>query len=321
MQTSYLVILDGAIILFLYFKNPFSTLRGKLAQYYYEVITLLVHLCAFILSLQDSFNASSYTARLILSTGILYLNTALVSGAIGFMFIEIYNTISEKTRAARYKLSEDIAIQTTDRNNFDSQNLTLATSPSQHLQTRAQRKNETWVHNQQTSSLENLHLLPRSKNNSNIIISDFSLESSQAQEFPQNPENSFGEDLHARNKIDQNRGLRPTPIFYRPLPRRFRQSNQKKRSGRPNNAIHPARFVNEWKIVQCVKTSLKIDKRFSSRKRIRALFKKFSYCTVYIFSSMSLFIWVILVNENLITYCIASRFCRFSPLKIFGPCS
>jgi len=78
MQTSYLVALDGATILFLYFKDPFNTLRGKLAQYYYEIITLSVHLCTFVVSLQDSFESPSDTVRSIMSTGIIYLNTSLV---------------------------------------------------------------------------------------------------------------------------------------------------------------------------------------------------------------------------------------------------
>jgi len=153
MQTSYLVIMDGAIIFFLYFKNPFNTLRGRLAQCYYEIITGLVHLCTFILGLQGTFKGLSDTVKLIMSKGILYLNTALVSGAIGFMFIEIYKTISQKTRVARLRQYENIAIQTATED-------TLSTSQDQYLKAETQRRLDSSVdHQNQALSHENVHLL------------------------------------------------------------------------------------------------------------------------------------------------------------------
>jgi len=60
------------------------------------------------MAFQDSLDSPSDTVKKIMSTGILYFNTALISGAIGFMFIEIYKTISEKKRAARLKKSQSI---------------------------------------------------------------------------------------------------------------------------------------------------------------------------------------------------------------------
>jgi hypothetical protein len=209
-QTSYLVIMDVAIISFMYFKNPFKTLRGKLAQYYYEIITFLVHLCALILALQDSFEKSSETVRLIMSTGILYFNIALVSGAIGFMFIEIYKTISQKTRAATRKQYEHIAIQTATADYLETQNLTRTTSPGRHLENRPQRK--------QASKLEDFHLLS-GLSNSNTIISEFNMETPG---LDQNTENSFISGRHARNKIARRRDLLPAPVLDRPLPRKSR---------------------------------------------------------------------------------------------------
>jgi len=188
MQTSYLVILDGAIILFLYFKNPFNTLRGKLAQYYYEIITLLVHLCTFILSLQDSFKHSSGTVRLIMSTGILYLNTALVSGAIGFMFIEIYMLISERAKAGPPKHYENIAIQTA----------TEDTSQAQSLKTETQGRLDSYVDRQQASFYENFHLLPGMNRKRNTDLSGRNLESNF------HAENSRELDIYPRQQRDQS---------------------------------------------------------------------------------------------------------------------
>jgi len=111
MQTAFLIILDGAIILFLFFQNPFATLRGKLAQYYFEAITFLVHLCTLILAMQDTFPNPSETLRSLLSTSIIYLNTTLVSGSIIFLGIEIYKTISQKTKEAKKKQSKNATIR------------------------------------------------------------------------------------------------------------------------------------------------------------------------------------------------------------------
>jgi len=250
MQTCYLIILDGAIILFLYFKNPFITLRGTLCQYYFEVITLLVHICTFILGLQDSLKTSSDTLRTVLSTGIIYLNTALVSGSIGFMFIEIYKTISEKRRARKLKQDEkedekkhyeNIGIQTTTEENL---NFAPIMSPGQHFETGDQRKQETWVNtNEQIASFENFHLLSGFRNNnSNLMINDFHLEPSHFQDFSHQTDHSFLAD--ADERINRSRELSPMPVFIRPPPRSLRQNPQKRRLMARDNKIHPACFVN-----------------------------------------------------------------------------
>ena len=180
MQTPYLIILDGAILMFLYFKNPYNTLRGKLAQYFYEIITLLVHLCTFVMALQDSFTKPSDTVKLIFSTGIIYLNTALVTGSIGFMFIEIYKTISQRARASRRY--EHIAIQTGTEDVL------------------TQRRRESYVDNQQTpSSAENSHLLPGAKNGSNLMESPQTLESNF-----NNQDNSILSDINSGEQKDQS---------------------------------------------------------------------------------------------------------------------
>ena len=98
MQTVYLIIIDGAILLNLYFKKPFVTFQSTLCQYYYEIITLLVHICTCILSMQGTEQNPSEGLKNFMSTSIIYLNTALVSGSIGFMFIEIYKTIRQKMK-------------------------------------------------------------------------------------------------------------------------------------------------------------------------------------------------------------------------------
>ena len=210
MQTSYLVILDGAILLFLYFKNPFNTLRGKLAQYYYETITLLVHFCTFILSLQDIFKNPSDTVRLIMSTGILYLNTALVSGAIGFMFIEIYKRISEKNRAARRKQYENIAIQTAAED-------ILTTTQDQYLKTQTQRRLDTSVDHQQASAYENFHLLPGINQNNNTNSSDLNQESFQIVNLKSNfhADSSRELGMDQSSGINQQRDQDTGPIFIR----------------------------------------------------------------------------------------------------------
>lgn len=93
MQNVYLIISDGAIILFLYIKMPLTTLRGRIMQYYFETITLLVHLCTFALSTTDS---PSDKFQDFFSKTVIYLNKALIGGSFGFMLIELYKTIVQK---------------------------------------------------------------------------------------------------------------------------------------------------------------------------------------------------------------------------------
>jgi len=214
LQTPYLVISDGAIILFLYFKDPFNTLRGKLAQYYFEIITLLVHICTFILALQDSFVDPSDTVRSLLSTGIIYLNIALITGAIGFMFIEIYKTISEKTRAARLKQHQSVPEE-----NQETQNLTLTAIKLQPPEgdVRAQRRQDS-INREQTSPIKKLHFRP--ENNSDLANSDFiHVEDSQA------PESTFHADTNNSISWDHRNHL-PRPIIIRHRPRTINQRQQ-----------------------------------------------------------------------------------------------
>jgi len=212
MQTSYLMIMDGAIIFFLYFKNPFNTLRGTLAQYYYEIITLLVHLCAFILSLQDSFKTSSDTVKLFMSSGILYLNTALVSGAIGFMFIEIYKTISEKERVARLKKSHSVPVD-----NQEIQNLTQTANPFHPSETDVPKRQNS-INQEENKSIEKFYFLPEDNQKRNLVTSDFHMGSSQGVKSNFYAENSMLSDMHPSNRANHqiNQSARLIMIRHRP---------------------------------------------------------------------------------------------------------
>ena len=203
MQTLTLMTLDVAIILFLYFKNPFNTLRGKLAQYYYEIITLLVHICTFILSLQHSSEKPSETIKLIFSTGIIYLNTALMGGSLGFMFIEIYKTISQKIKAAKRKQG-----QNKPEDKQETQNLTQTARPLQPPETDDRNR-------EQTASIDNFYLLPGVNQNGNVTIYDLNMESNF------NPENSRELEMDQSNRINQN----TIPIMIR---RRLQTLNKRK---------------------------------------------------------------------------------------------
>jgi len=240
-QTSYLVISDGAIILFLYFKTPFNTLRGTLAQYYYETITLLVHLCAFILSLQDN---PSDTVKIIMSTGILYLNTALVSGAIGFMFIEIYKIISEKKRAARLKQRLSVP-----EDNQETQNLTRTVSPLQLPETEAQKGQDS-TNQDQTASIEKTSFLPRNNKKRNLSNFDFiNLESSQALEPNFCVENSILSDVNPSDRINQQGHQSARPIVIRRRPQTQGSSLNQTQQG--NSSIFPSHA----KIIDNIQTS------------------------------------------------------------------
>ena len=218
MQTSFLVISDGAIIFFLYFKNPFKTLRGTLAQCYYEIITFLVHLCAFILGLQDSFKHSSYTVKLIMSMGILYLNTALVSGAIGFMFIEIYKTISEKKRAARLKKSHSVPVD-----NQEIQNLNQTASPLHPSETDDAPKRQDSINQEESKSTEKFYFLPENYQNCDLANSDLrNMEPSQGLESNFSGENSISSDMIPSQRINHQRTPSSVPIMIRHRP----QSNK-----------------------------------------------------------------------------------------------
>jgi len=196
MQTAFFIMLDGAIILFLYFKNPFATLRGRLAQYYFEAITLLVHLCTFILALQDTFPHSSSGLRKVLSTGIIYLNTALISGSVGFLFIETYKTISQKNRETRPK---KVRNNVTEGDTSEAQSILPHIQSSSNIET---QNRSDWMNNKRDSSRENSHLFQQSSNNLNLSM---------------NTDDHIIPHLETNHPLDQQRGHsmirgRPQPM-------------------------------------------------------------------------------------------------------------
>ena len=219
LQASYMIMMDMAILSFLYLKNPFNTLRGTLAQYYYEIITLLVHICAFILGLQDTFDTPSATVRLIMSTGILYLNTALISGAIGFMFIEIYKTISEKKRAARLK-------KTIPEDNQETQNLTETADRLQSSEAFPQKRE----HSINQEAVEKFYFVPENYQKHNVFSSNLNMESSQSL----NVENSILSEMNSSNRIDPQRSQSPAPAMIRNRSQRQRRNNPRNPSYRIN---------------------------------------------------------------------------------------
>jgi len=149
MQTAFMIILDGVIILYLFFHKPFTTLRGKLAQYYFETITLLVHICAFAIAMQDSSDTTGL--KNFLCGAIIYLNIVLVIGGISFMSIEIYKMISEKVKEGKKKKYEEVATQTGSQRNVETHDMT----EQANVITRRTHRSES----DQTSSVENFHLL------------------------------------------------------------------------------------------------------------------------------------------------------------------
>jgi len=195
MQTVYLIILDGVVLLFLLFKMPFPTLRGKLAQYYFEAITLLVHISAFSLAMQDSIPSYSGSLKSFLCTTIIYLNSTLVTGGIAFMSIEIYKLISEKTKAGKKKQKGEIATQT----NMEIQDMTERTSVMIGGM-QQQQHSETNLHRRQISLSENFHLLSgfTQENNNNVSFTGMNFDSSS---------NYFHPNMNANNSIFQQQGI------------------------------------------------------------------------------------------------------------------
>jgi len=220
MQTVFMIVLDGAIVLFLYIQIPFTDLRSKLMQYYYEIITLLVHLCTFILALQDTFETSSDTVRKIFCGGILYHNTALVGGSLGFMFIEIYDTIREKVKEREEKLK-------IPEENQETQNLTQTASPLQIPETGGWKR-------ERTESINNFNLLPRMSQNRNMVNSDFNpMESSHAFDSNLNGDNSFPSNMDNSS----HRMIEAASIMVR-HPRRIVRPAPKNRSQILNHTGH-----------------------------------------------------------------------------------
>jgi len=104
MQGIFLLVLDGSIITFMLLKKPLITLRAIFFQYYFEFITIIVHICTIVLSSQGE--EISDVSKKNLSTCIIYMNTALVTGGIAFMFIEIHETVNEKVDEWKQRKSD-----------------------------------------------------------------------------------------------------------------------------------------------------------------------------------------------------------------------
>jgi len=234
MQTSYLVILDGAIILFLIFKKPFKTIEATLCQYYFEIITLLVHICTFILSMQDTFHAPSEAFKLILSTGIIYLNTALISGSIGFMFVEICKTIRKKIKIDKLKKLQEIP-----KDNQETQNLALTTDPLQSPETYLQRR-QNRINHEDVISIEDSDLFTGMNQNMSVL----NMESPQIRESSFNADNSLLSGMNQRKRINRMKGRSTRPILFQQLPRTLKQRQPKKKSRNANNVRNNRQFEN-----------------------------------------------------------------------------
>jgi len=213
MQTLSLITLDGLMIFVLIKKDPFVTLRGKLAQYYFEIITLLVHLSAFILSLQDDESTFSETVLTGLCTSIIYLNTGLMIGSVGFMFIEIYKVISEKlkTKAQKAKKVETIATQT----GLDDETQVLNIMTSVETQAQDQEK-RTWIRNQQVAPIENSHFLSAFTEENSISFTGVNLlPSSNAFHLNMIAEDSVMSDAARAEEGNRHRGHSGVPMTIR----------------------------------------------------------------------------------------------------------
>jgi len=121
------------------------------------------------------------------------------------MFIEIYKTISEKTRAARHKQRQSVPEDTQE-----IQNLTGEVNP---FGVAAQKRQE-WFKREQTSPIRKFHF--RLENTHNLAHSDIiNIENSQVRElsFNAGADNSMFLEMNPRNRIHP---LRPIIIQHRP---------------------------------------------------------------------------------------------------------
>ena len=135
-QATCLLMMDGAIIIFLLSKKPLLTVRAAIAQYFFEIIALLVHLCVFILCLQEN----DTTLKNIVCTSIIYLNIILVVGGTGFMLFEIYLSLREVLDAWKAKRNKKkssvspIVLETSDAQNILSATQPALTEPNLTIQ-------------------------------------------------------------------------------------------------------------------------------------------------------------------------------------------
>jgi len=196
MQTVYLIIIDEAILLFLYFEKPFVTFQSTLCQYYYEIITLLVHISTCFLSFQNP----SDGFKTFLSNSIIYLNTALVTGSIGFMFLEIYKTIRRMTKER--KQYEEIAVQTLSNKDLDLQNTTHLETDSENIE--------------QIASPENFHLLSGlSQQDSHPSLPGMNAEDPMNSDIDNSPPIYQQRRQNHISEIDQEIDLNKTKIFHK----------------------------------------------------------------------------------------------------------
>jgi len=105
-QTGFLMIIDGAILLFLFTKKPFITVRATVAQYFFETMALFVHICVFILSLDNDRNSSPDALKRGLCTCVIYMNTTMVAGSSIFMLVEICTMAKTRIKAWKLKRKE-----------------------------------------------------------------------------------------------------------------------------------------------------------------------------------------------------------------------
>jgi len=196
-QTIALVIIDGVMIVLLFRLKPFASLQAKLAQYYFEAITLFVHICAFFLSIQGKEGNPDDAFRKIFSSAIIYANTILVAGALGFMFIELFMMIREKTEASSSQKtlsrspSQSIAIQTSANKNSEAQHISFRTETA-NLITHGNyvpRKHNQIHPDQSSAGIENFHLLSV-LDQSNLSLARMNLQSDQFLHENSNAENS-----------------------------------------------------------------------------------------------------------------------------------
>ena len=103
LQTTLLTIMDVLMIIFLLIKKPFKGLQDTISQGFFEVVALTVHICTLILSIQEG---SSEKDMIRLSKIVIYLNTTLMIGTLGFMLLEISKTIRKKVKDWISKLKQ-----------------------------------------------------------------------------------------------------------------------------------------------------------------------------------------------------------------------
>ena len=242
MQTIFLIILDGLILSFLYLENPFGTLRGRLAQYYYETITLLVHICTFILSLQGTQANPSESLKTILCTCIIYLNTVLVSGSLGFMFIEIYELIRSKLKTRKVKKYENIAIQTISETTLNIERIFPPMEEDHRISRRIQSPKiipQMRENTEQVMTLENFFLpsgFSQDQNHSHLSFSGTNLQTSNHWNASMNADDSIPLDIDTSRRLIQQGGKNFIPIMIRRKSRKIRPQKQNIRSVARNNS-------------------------------------------------------------------------------------